>query len=116
MADNPDLVPTVAALAAFAQGTTTIRNVPHLRIKESDRIKAIYSQWNRIGITTRELEDGMVIEGKGSYSPGTLSSHGDHRIAMAIALLGSTNGGLWLEGEEAVEKSFPNFWGLWDRL
>jgi len=115
MGDVPDLVPTVAALAAFAEGTTVIKNVPHLKIKESDRIQSICLEWKSLGLDVRPLEDGLVLKGSETYRPNRVFSHNDHRIAMALALLGSKQGDIVLEGEGAVKKSFPNFWELWDQ-
>jgi len=116
MGDVPDLVPTVAALAAFADGTTSIRNVPHLKVKESDRIHAICWEWKKLGIEISPLKDGLLIKGRPNYERAKVFSHNDHRIAMSLTLLGSKQGDIVLEGEKAVKKSFPNFWELWDEI
>lgn len=116
MKDMPDLVPTIAALAAHASGVSQIRNVPHLRLKESDRLRSISTEWQKLGVEVEELEDGIRIKGKGVKRGVTVFSHGDHRIAMAIALLGSKKGGIRLWGHEAVKKSFPKFWEEWKRV
>ncbi|MEM6794892.1 MAG: 3-phosphoshikimate 1-carboxyvinyltransferase [Acidobacteriota bacterium] len=111
----PDQVPTLAALAPFARGTTRIRNVPHLRLKESDRLAAMTEELTRAGATVEELPDGLVIEGRwaegsGAGEPVVCSSHGDHRIAMAMALVGLRRPGLSVDAPEVVAKSYPNFW------
>jgi 3-phosphoshikimate 1-carboxyvinyltransferase len=115
MASMPDMVPTLAALAPFAAGTTRIRNVPHLRIKESDRLAAIASELRRAGADVEELEDGLVIPGgwaEDAPPSGSvrLSSHGDHRIAMAFAVLGLRRPGVEIAAPGVVAKSYPNFW------
>ena len=91
----PDLVPTVAAVAAFAQGPSRVRNVAHLRLKESDRIAAPAGELRKAGVRVEECADGLVVhgmagtaQGKPQAAAGTLfSAHGDHRIAMSLALL-----------------------------
>lgn len=113
MKDMPDLVPTIAALAVHAKGPTFIRNAPHLRLKESDRIESICREWKKLNVETTPLEDGLIIHGKGTYKGAMLDSRGDHRMAMAIALLGSKSGGIRLVGHESVKKSFPEFWNTW---
>ncbi|MEI7673770.1 MAG: 3-phosphoshikimate 1-carboxyvinyltransferase, partial [Deltaproteobacteria bacterium] len=80
MGDLPDMVPTLAVLAAFRRGTTAITNVSHLRIKESNRIAALVSEINRIGVRAEELSDGLVITG-GRPQGATIETYNDHRIA-----------------------------------
>lgn len=116
----PDLVPTVAVLAAHAAGETTVRNVAHLRIKESDRIAAPARELARAGIRSHEHADGLTIEGRPGFSAPLdteqFSSHGDHRIAMSLALLELQGGRLQLDDPACVSKSFPHFWTLWDSV
>lgn len=112
----PDQVPTLAAAAAFANGTTWIRNVAHLRIKESDRLAAVATELRRAGVAVDELADGLRIDG----SPGLVAPPGapripvrtydDHRIAMSMALVGMRRGGLSIRRPEVVGKSYPGFW------
>ena len=112
----PDQVPTLAAVAAFADGTTWIRNVAHLRIKESDRLAAVATELRRAGATVDELEDGLRIEGDPGLaaSPGSpripIDTYDDHRIAMSMALVGMRRGGLSIRRPEVVGKSYPGFW------
>ena len=113
----PDQVPTLAALAPFARGTTRIRNVPHLRIKESDRLAAMAGELTRVGAEVEELEDGLVIPGVWAEGPPPApaeairtDSHGDHRIAMAMALVGLGRPGIAVGAPEVVAKSYPGFW------
>ena len=110
----PDQVPTLAALAAFCPGTTHVRNVAHLRIKESDRLHAVASQWSRLGVPIRELDDGLVIEGCAdaldeAEGRPEIETFDDHRIAMSAALVGLRRRCRVLE-PKVVAKSYPRFW------
>jgi 3-phosphoshikimate 1-carboxyvinyltransferase len=113
MGSMPDMVPTLAAMALFARGRTTIRNVSHLRFKESDRLGAIASEWRRLGGRIEELADGLVIHGGGPLSGTIVDSHEDHRIAMSLAVVGLRIPEVSIRGEGCVNKSFPGFWDLW---
>ncbi|MCG8459177.1 MAG: 3-phosphoshikimate 1-carboxyvinyltransferase [Holophagales bacterium] len=114
----PDQVPTLAALAPFAEGTTRIENVPHLRIKESDRLAAMASELRKAGAEVEELEDGLIIpgvwaEGSGKTPPDSeadIATWGDHRIAMAMSLVALRRPGLRIHQPEVVAKSYPDYW------
>lgn len=113
----PDLVPVVAVLGALSSGTTKIINAARLRIKESDRLKAISTELNKLGANVRELEDGLIIEGKESLMGGTVDSWNDHRIAMALAVASvKSTGPVIIKGSDAVKKSYPGFWRDFKRL
>lgn len=113
----PDMVPTLAVVAAFAEGTTRIQNVAHLRIKESDRLHVVAAELGKFGVPVEELEDGLVIEGgKVGVPNGPIDAHDDHRIAMAFALMGLRAFGVVIDGAESVSKSFPNFWELFESI
>jgi 3-phosphoshikimate 1-carboxyvinyltransferase len=117
----PDQVPTLAALAPFAHGTTRIRNVPHLRIKESDRLAAMAGELRRIGATVEELADGLIIPGVWASAPPpsdpvVIEPRGDHRIAMSLAVAGLRRPGMRIAHPEVVAKSYPGFWSDLDRL
>lgn len=121
MGHCPDLVPTVAMVAAFASGETNITNVAHLRIKESDRIAAPAAELRKAGISVEEKDDGLRILGaKPTVPAGTIfHCHGDHRIAMSTALLGLSHSGnhkVQLDEADVVQKSFPNFWECWAKV
>lgn len=111
----PDQVPTLAALAPFARGTTRISNVPHLRIKESDRLAAMAAELARLGAPVEELEDGLVIPGvwaedEPPHERTSVRTYGDHRIAMSLALVGLRRPGVVIENPGVVVKSYPSFW------
>ena len=116
LSEMPDQVPTLAAVAAFADGVTAIRNVAHLRFKESDRQAAIGTELRRAGASVEELPDGLRIEGNPGLTaaPGSLrvaiDTYDDHRIAMSMALVGLRRGGLAIRHPAVVAKSYPGFW------
>jgi 3-phosphoshikimate 1-carboxyvinyltransferase len=109
MGDMPDMVPTLAVLAAFRKGRTIIREAAHLRIKESDRIAALVNELKRIGITCEETADGMIIEG-GAAHGAAIETYNDHRIAMSFAVAGLVTPGITIADRDCVGKSFPGFW------
>lgn len=116
MGAMPDMVPTLAAVGLFAEGKTVIRNIAHLRHKESDRIHAVRMEWERLGAKVEEIEDGLVIHGDTPLKGCLLDPHDDHRLAMSMALIGLKIEGVTVQNEGCVAKSFPEFWGLWDGL
>ena len=107
--DMPDMVPTLAILAAFRKGQTLITNVAHLRIKESNRLAAMVTELNRIGITAEELSDGLMIKG-GKPAAASIQTYNDHRIAMSFAVAGLLIRGIEVSDKKCVDKSFPDFW------
>ena len=116
LGDMPDQVPTLAAVAAFCPGTSRIRNVAHLRIKESDRLRAVALEWSKLGITVRETEDGLEIDGRPEWltdsiheAPCEIATYDDHRIAMSAALVGLKRP-LEVLDPGVVAKSYPGFW------
>lgn len=116
MGTMPDMVPTLAAIALFAKGKTAIRNVSHLRHKESNRLWAIASEWSRLGARVEEVNDGITIHGGERLSGEVVDPHGDHRLAMSLAVVGLRVPGIRIKNERCVDKSFPRFWELWDSL
>jgi 3-phosphoshikimate 1-carboxyvinyltransferase len=107
--DMPDMVPTLAVLAAFHQGKTTITNVEHLRIKESNRLAAMAAELNRAGIKAEETADGIIING-GQMKPAGIQTYNDHRIAMSFAIASLAVPGIEILDKKCVDKSFPEFW------
>ncbi|MCX7820503.1 MAG: 3-phosphoshikimate 1-carboxyvinyltransferase [Brevinematales bacterium] len=105
----PDLVPTLAIVALFANGITRIYNVANLRIKESDRIKALVNEIKKIGGEADEFSDGLEIHPMKSYKGALISTYNDHRIAMSFAIAGLKINGIEIENPGCVSKSFPEF-------
>ena len=112
MVDMPDMVPTLAVAALVARGTTRIRNVANLRLKESDRLRALATELNRVGARVEEHPDGLTIDPAQALrgSPVTVRTYDDHRIAMSFAVLGVVRGGISIEDPACVAKSYPGFW------
>lgn len=113
MGSMPDAAPTLAVVVSFADGPSRILGVGHLRHKESDRIAALADALSRLGARVVAEDDGLAIEppeGGASLAPAVLDPHGDHRIAMALALTGLRIPGIRIRTPEVVAKSFPGFW------
>ena len=108
--DNPDLVPVCTALAFFARGESLIRGIRRLRFKESDRIAALLSEFTKMKGKIHVGNDMIKLEGGEKLRGAELSSHGDHRIAMAliISALGAKGTSI-IRGVECINKSYPNF-------
>jgi 3-phosphoshikimate 1-carboxyvinyltransferase len=115
MAAMPDLVPTLAVLAAFAQGDTVITGVAHLRHKESDRLATVATELGKMEITARETADGLVITG-GQPRGAMIDTYQDHRLAMSFAVAGLKAPGTVIRDPDCVAKSFPEFWDFFARL
>lgn len=115
MGDMPDVAPTLAVVAAFAQGTTVISNIEHLRIKECDRLSVMVTELRKLGVEAEEKRDQMIIHGKGGAGlhGAEIATYEDHRIAMCFAVAGLRLPGVKIHGQDCVAKSFPNFWQRW---
>ncbi len=115
-ADIPDMVPAIAATAAYAVGKTVIHSAGRLRIKESDRIKTTLAALTAMGIKTEEREDGMVIYG-GEPKGGVIDGANDHRIVMAFSVAAAyASGESTVTGAEAINKSYPEFFEDFKKL
>ncbi|MGB3225146.1 MAG: 3-phosphoshikimate 1-carboxyvinyltransferase [Desulforhopalus sp.] len=112
MGDMPDVVPTLAVVAAFAEGKTVIENIAHLRIKECDRLSAVVAELTKLGVKVEEQESAMIIHGDGGAGlrGAVIETYEDHRMAMSLAVAGLRIPGVQITGEECVAKSFPDFW------
>jgi 3-phosphoshikimate 1-carboxyvinyltransferase len=108
MNDISDCVMTLAVTACFADGPTRIRNVGHIRHKECDRISALAAELGRLGAGITEYQDGLAID-PAPLKGSTLSTYGDHRMAMALALAGLRVGGIVIADPGCVSKTYPNF-------
>lgn len=106
LSNAPDLLITVAVLAAMAEGTTNITGVAHARVKETDRIDTTCRELEKLGCKLEEYEDGMSITG--GVTSGRVDSHGDHRLAMAFSLIGLKHD-IEITNGEVFDVSFPNF-------
>lgn len=115
--ETPDQVMNLAVFAACRSGTTTMRGLQNLRVKECDRLAVITSELRKAGVDIREVTDGIVVRGAGSplalrrrgAAPVLLDPHGDHRMAMAFAILGLVRGGVAISDPGCVVKSYPSF-------
>jgi 3-phosphoshikimate 1-carboxyvinyltransferase len=106
---TPDALPALAVAAAAAHGETVFTNVEQARIKETDRIAVMAEELGKMGIEVQELPDGMVVQG-GHLQGAQVSSHQDHRVAMALAIAGTNaNGETVIDGAEAAEITYPSF-------
>lgn len=106
----PDLFPPLVALAAYATGTTRIKGVHRLYHKESDRAAALAAEFGKMGLVITEEQDCLLVRGTGSLQGGMVHAHGDHRIAMALAVAGlRADKHSTISGAECVKKSYPDF-------
>ncbi|MBI5640247.1 MAG: 3-phosphoshikimate 1-carboxyvinyltransferase [Nitrospirae bacterium] len=112
-----DEFPILCIAAAASEGTTMIRGAEELRVKESDRIKAMATELGKMGVEVREHPDGLDIRGTESIKGAEVYSHGDHRIAMAMAIAALTaEGKTTITGASAVDISFPGFFDIIKRM
>lgn len=112
----PDAVLALAVACLFADGTSRLRNVGSLRLKESDRLDALVSEIKRVGGTAWVEGDDLLIAGGAGLRPTAIDSHGDHRIAMSMALIGLRQRGISIEQPDVVEKTWPRYFSVLDRL
>jgi len=114
VADTPDLLPTVAALGAAADGTTRITDCEHVRYKETDRVSGMAEELGKMGAVVEESRDELVVHGGETTLTGTeVDGRGDHRIVMALAVAGLlAEGTTTVAGAEDVDASFPGFFDV----
>ena len=121
---SPDLVPSLideipimAVLATQAKGKTVFSGLAELRLKETDRLKALSTNLNLIGAKVEETKDGLIIDGPTPLKGGEVDSFSDHRIAMSMAVAGLISKiGVTVKGSESVAISFPSFWKIINEL
>ncbi|MEF9991020.1 MAG: 3-phosphoshikimate 1-carboxyvinyltransferase [Romboutsia sp.] len=112
-----DEIPIIAVLATQAEGTTIIKDAKELKVKESNRIKAMVDNLKNIGADIIELEDGMIIKGKTNLKGGFVETFGDHRIAMSFSIANLiSNKGIQLDNKECISISFPGYFDLLKEL
>ena len=108
-----DEIPALAVAAAFAQGTTVIRDVSELRVKESDRLAAIVDEFNKISPDSfSATDDSLTIRGGREKIFANCKTRADHRMAMSLAIFGAASNGVTLDDETCVDISYPNFFDM----
>ena len=115
MVDLSDLVPTLAAVAAFSDAKTDIYGVGFIRNKESDRLTDLCFELRKAGVDAHDYPDGLIVQPSQPHS-ATLATHHDHRLAMAFALVGLGASGIIVEDPDVVSKSWPDFWTMIESL
>jgi 3-phosphoshikimate 1-carboxyvinyltransferase len=116
VADTPDLLPTIAAVGAAAEGTTRITDCEHVRLKETDRVAAMATELGRMGADVTEREDELLVRG-GGLEGATVDGHDDHRIVMALSVAALVaDGETTIRGAEDVDVSFPEFFEILEGL
>ncbi|BDU50689.1 3-phosphoshikimate 1-carboxyvinyltransferase [Haliovirga abyssi] len=112
-----DVAQTLAVVALFAEGKTEIKNVYNMRIKETDRIKAVYNELTKLGAKVTELEDGLIIEPVKKYNEGILiDTYDDHRMAMSFSLAGLLIPNTKINDPKCVSKTFPNYFDEFEKI
>ena len=106
-----DELPLLACVAARAEGETRVTGAEELRVKESDRIRAVVEALRAVGVEAEELRDGFIVAGSDRPLAGRVRTHGDHRLAMAFGVLGAATGGqIEVDDPACVAVSYPTFW------
>jgi 3-phosphoshikimate 1-carboxyvinyltransferase len=105
-----DTVMTLAVVALFARGVTRIRDVAHIRHKETDRIGALATELRKLGATVEEQPDGLILFPPSSITPARIGTYDDHRMAMSFALAGLKAPGVTILDPACVAKTYPGFW------
>jgi 3-phosphoshikimate 1-carboxyvinyltransferase len=112
MKDMPDMVQTLAITALFAKGKTVMKNIAHLKIKETDRIRDLAAELHKIGANVEAGKDHLTVS-QGNLKSSRIETYKDHRMAMSFAIAGLKIPGMVIQDPACVQKSFPDFW---DRL
>ncbi|MFC7392630.1 3-phosphoshikimate 1-carboxyvinyltransferase [Scopulibacillus cellulosilyticus] len=115
MKEMSDQTLTLASIAPFASGPITLKDVEHIRHHESDRISAICTELNKLGIDVKEVEDGLTVY-PGNPLPATLDSYDDHRVAMSLSLIGTRVPGIIINNPGCVSKTCPEYFELLSQL
>jgi 3-phosphoshikimate 1-carboxyvinyltransferase len=115
MNDISDTVMTLAAVACFAEGPTTIRNVAHIRHKETDRLAALATELRRVGADVDEFADGLTITPRPLHG-AEIETYNDHRMAMSMALIGLKVPGIVIKNPACVAKTYPGFFDDLEKL
>lgn len=113
---SPDGALAIAVVCLLAEGESTLRGLGSLRHKESDRLEALSGEMRRLGGVVATGDDFIVVSGPAELRGGLVSPHGDHRIAMAMATLGTRVPDIAIDHPEVVEKTWPGYWSFLDDL
>ena len=116
LAEMSDTAPTLAVVAAVADGPTAVRGIGFIRAKESDRIAAVVSELRRCGVDASEHPDGFTVSPRQAPAGAVIRTYDDHRLAMAFSVLGLAVGGMKIENPDCAAKTFPNFYRTLDSL
>ena len=111
----PDVSPTLAVVAAFAQGMTHMTGIANLKVKETDRIEGPRKELEKMGVEVSATNDSLTVFG-GRPHGAVIETYGDNRMAMAFAVAGMRIDGIEIENPEVVSKSFPDFWERLEEL
>ena len=123
----PDAVMTLAAIASFAKRPSIIRGIRTLRVKETDRVAALTNELAKIGVVIESPVDGDMdvmkltppaagIDCSRAAAPVEFETYDDHRMAMALALIGLRRPNVWINNPACVAKTYPTFWSDWAKL
>ena len=116
MNDISDTSLTLAAIAPFATGKTTIRNIKHIRWQETDRIHAVVTELRKLGVSVTEYDDAIEIEPTSEIQPAEIDTYNDHRMAMSFSLIGIKKPGINIKNPGCVNKTFPTFFDVLTEL
>ena len=112
----PDAAMTIAAMALFATGTTTIRNIYNWRVKETDRMHAMSEGLTRLGASVRTTQDSITIDPPKKIIPAVIDTYGDHRIAMCFSLAALGGAPVTIENPDCTRKTFPGYFDVFQSL
>ncbi len=116
MNSMPDVVQTLCAIAPFASGPVTVRNVANLRIKETDRIAALSAELRKLGVRVETRHDGLTVHPADQILPAELETYDDHRMAMSLALVGLAAPGIAIRDPKCVNKTFSTYFEALETL
>ncbi len=115
--DIPDALPSLAVAACYSEETVHFTNVAQARIKETDRIRVMHEELEKLGADIEEESDGLIIRGRGHLTGGKVSGHGDHRVIMALSVAGTkADGDVEIDSVESAAVTFPTFYTLLEEL
>ncbi|MFU0570206.1 3-phosphoshikimate 1-carboxyvinyltransferase [Gardnerella vaginalis] len=111
-----EIAPSIAAILAFADGSSELHGIAHLRGHETNRLQALVNELNRVGIGAKELEDGIRIEPNNHMHGEVMETYADHRMATFAAMLGLRITGIYVKNIETTRKTIPDFPRMWHKM